>query len=1257
MKRNVLLFASNIFYLKIFTFLFFNFLIKNYKSAVHPPYIKMLYRSDNNYYYVNYYKIYHYKAGVGGDPVLKVQFSYYEQCLETEEDADKVSLGIYKYNDVEDLIVVRDYVYIIKFETYYCCFKINEINGYSAQTFPFKCIGSQCWHLIGFIDSSSQICLYLYKMTQRNCNSNSLLGSFTINNVDSQKFSCQFMQSPSNGEILTCFYQNKNTNEIIANNLNIDITNNKINSISTKSQSNNNGAKYIRSVLSQDETKAYVCYINNNNNCECLKYDITNNNWSGKATYLNNCMSKPGYFYIDYFDYTDEYFLYCYQPSLYLITLKLNNNFQKTHNFEKSFDTSLTTCTDYYYSSLLYYPESVYISVFCTGTLTFKKVGTLVLLPTTIPTTILTTIPTTIPAIIPTTIPAVIPTTIPTKIPTTIPTKIPTTIPTKIPTTIPTKISTTIPTKISTTIPTKIPTTIPTKIPTTIPTKIPTTLPERKVISTLIIIPTTIPYNLNNPLTSVINSHLELNTIMTIIHQKDISTLTNTINDYITTLPNNNEKNEIIIERIDKTKEEIIENLDKFIKKYDTSKINEIFGSDYKIKIAPINNDTHQNISTYIDFSNCENLLREAYGYSSSDLLTVCQIEINNPSEQALINNVEYSVYDENKKKLNLSICKDEKIIIHYELNTSKIDMSKAKYYSELGIDIFNINDDFFNDICYPYFVGDADVILEDRVTDIYQNYSVCEDNCESNLLDFIQNTVSCSCSTKTFSASDLKMPTLASIFRDTLSYSSIGVIKCYRLVFRIKDKFLNIGFCIFTVLVSLHIPLFIHYCINTLTKLRDYIYKELVKYDYYYKIKNPTKKGNNKITNKDKDKDKEGKPKNNLKKDIIKKKKYPKITRNEIKKSEDNSTTLRLNKLRNETSDNNLRTYKSKNAFKNVKSKFTKNVTDKDLLAFNKKNKKSNENNKNNKNFLFDLKKPKKKNYLKSTKSSSYSNSGEIIYNEKKKDKKNKDSEQNYFLIYLKANNTSNKEPFSSKIILDNYDYQTALKYDKRSFCEIFYICILGKENIINILFFKTPLDLISLRICLFIFSYACDFAFNALFYFNENISKKYHNEGKNVFLFSLINNIFQTLFASLSGLILVNLFEHLIDYRGSIEDIFKDEENKMREDKKYKVTKERKLKIIEEITKISHKLERKIPIFMILEFLIMLFFYYFVTAFCEVYRKTQMSWLYDCLIGFGINIGCEILFAFFLASMYKISIKFKKKCIYSMTMFCYNI
>jgi len=83
---------------------------------------------------------------------------------------------------------------------------------------------------------------------------------------------------------------------------------------------------------------------------------------------------------------------------------------------------------------------------------------------------------------------------------------------------------------------------------------------------------------------------------------------------------------------------------------YDIGKLYEKFGRDYKIKITPINSHIYQNISTYIDFSNCKNLLREANGYSSSDLLTVFQIEIYNPHNQTLIDNVEYAVFKNIKK-------------------------------------------------------------------------------------------------------------------------------------------------------------------------------------------------------------------------------------------------------------------------------------------------------------------------------------------------------------------------------------------------------------------------------------------------------------------------------------------------------------------------------------------------------------------------------------------------------------------------------
>ena len=88
---------------------------------------------------------------------------------------------------------------------------------------------------------------------------------------------------------------------------------------------------------------------------------------------------------------------------------------------------------------------------------------------------------------------------------------------------------------------------------------------------------------------------------------------------------------------------------------------------------------------------------------------------------------------------------------------------------------------------------------------------------------------------------------------------------------------------------------------------------------------------------------------------------------------------------------------------------------------------------------------------------------------------------------------------------------------------------------------------------------------------------------------------------------MVLFNSFEHMIDSRGDFQDIFKEEEHKLRKNNDYKVDKKRKINIILKIRYTCLKLKRKIIIFFIVEFLIMLFFYYFVIAFCEVYKNTQ--------------------------------------------------
>ena len=150
------------------------------------------------------------------------------------------------------------------------------------------------------------------------------------------------------------------------------------------------------------------------------------------------------------------------------------------------------------------------------------------------------------------------------------------------------------------------------------------------------------------------------------------------------------------------------------------------------------------------------------------------------------------------------------------------------------------------------------------------------------------------------------------------------------------------------------------------------------------------------------------------------------------------------------------------------------------------------------------------------------------------------------YNLIQIDANNEKNNQPPESLYILNNYDFYTAIKFEKRSFWRIYYICILSTENVINTFIFKTPLEVQSLRLSLFILSYTCDLALNALFYFNQNISDKYHYQGDNLFLFTLVNNLAIDIVSTVSSYILVKFLNYWNNSKESIENIFRDQEKK---------------------------------------------------------------------------------------------------------------
>ena len=119
-----------------------------------------------------------------------------------------------------------------------------------------------------------------------------------------------------------------------------------------------------------------------------------------------------------------------------------------------------------------------------------------------------------------------------------------------------------------------------------------------------------------------------------------------------------------------------------------------------------------------------------------------------------------------------------------------------------------------------------------------------------------------------------------------------------------------------------------------------------------------------------------------------------------------------------------------------------------------------------------------------------------------------------------------------------------------------------------------------------MFIFSYSMDFAFNALFYMESMISERYHYEGKLGILFNLQNTIFSTLASTLVSIILSAILNCLSNSKDKINSAKTAKE----------VKKEKRKQLFKRILKI---LRIKIIFFIVIEGILMLFFWYYVSCF----------------------------------------------------------
>ena len=144
-------------------------------------------------------------------------------------------------------------------------------------------------------------------------------------------------------------------------------------------------------------------------------------------------------------------------------------------------------------------------------------------------------------------------------------------------------------------------------------------------------------------------------------------------------------------------------------------------------------------------------------------------------------------------------------------------------------------------------------------------------------------------------------------------------------------------------------------------------------------------------------------------------------------------------------------------------------------------------------------------------------------------------------------------------------------------------------------------------------------------------------------------------SLSSTIISFILLFIFQSLTESNQKIKDLFLEQEELLKNNKKYKVNTKTKLEIQKKVEKILKCLRIKIIIFFILEFIIDLFFYYYIIAFCHEYKSTQIIWLLDSFysyLSFIITLFISLVFSI----LYKLSIKYKIKILYKAMVFCYE-
>ena len=217
----------------------------------------------------------------------------------------------------------------------------------------------------------------------------------------------------------------------------------------------------------------------------------------------------------------------------------------------------------------------------------------------------------------------------------------------------------------------------------------------------------------------------------------------------------------------------------------------------------------------------------------------------------------------------------------------------------------------------------------------------------------------------------------------------------------------------------------------------------------------------------------------------------------------------------------------------------------------------------------------------------------------------------------------------------LNNLEYELAIVIDKRNYFQYYYSLLKKKQLLLFAFYPSKDYNLVAVKISLLLLSFSLYFAVNGFFFTDDTMNKIYEDKGTYDILYQIPIMLYSTIISSIINMLLKTLSlsqRQILSIK--LEKDFLEAQKKSKNIKKY--------------------LQIKLGIFFIFSLLLMIFFWYFISCFCAVYKNTQLILIEDTLLSFALS----MIYPFglnFLPGIFRISAlrapKKDKKCLYKIS------